>query len=130
MTVLEEMIESSEMVFLRGLKFEEVSPGRHFSQKIDLGNGWTQFYVVLGPNAESPVHNHAGENMEETHVLQYGAGSFFIYDGTGEISRVIILKKGEPHEIFSTPSETPNHKYVAGPKGSITIALEHHYAGE
>ena len=87
----------------------------------------TQFFVVLEPNVESPVHNHKGQNMEETHLLLYGSGKFIVYDENNKPKREIVCEKGKLHEIFSTVTETPNHKYVAGPEGSIAMAFEKKY---
>jgi len=128
MNQLELLIAESGLDFLKEIEFIEKSPGRYFQkEKIGLENGMRQFYVILAPNAQSPIHNHIGENMDETHILIHGSGKFLIYDNEGNIKKELELKKGEFHPIFSTPSESPNHRYIAGPKGSITLALERQY---
>jgi len=127
MGLLESLIEKSGHLYLKKLEFNELTPGRFFSKRvIDFGNGWKHFFVVLGPNVESPIHNHSGQNMAETHYLIYGSGKFIVY-GDNKPKLEIVLQKGRLHEIFSTPHFTPNHKYVAGPEGSITMAFEKHY---
>ena len=124
MSILTEIIEESKLDFLKNIEFEEKTPGRYFQkEKINLGNGYKQFYVVLGPNIESPIHNHKGENMVETHLLLYGSGKFIIYEDS---LRELKLKLGDFHEIFSTESTCPDHKYIAGSKGSVCLALEKH----
>lgn len=125
MSVLEEMIAESGLEFLSRIDFEEPTPGRFFQKrKVNIGNGLVQFYVVLGPNIESPVHNHAGQNMTETHLLLHGSGEFVIYDQQGEPEREVELVRGIFHEKFSTATQTPDHKYIAGPQGSICLASE------
>lgn len=126
MDKLQEIIRKSNLDFLKDINFAEITPGRFFQkEKIDLGGGLRQFIVVLAPGVESPVHNHAGQNMEETHMLLWGSGKFLIYENG--VVKELILEKGKFHKIFTTPSYAPDHKYVAGPEGSITIALEKHY---
>jgi len=105
--------------------FRQVTPGRYFSERKHC-DSITEFYVVLEPNVKGPVHNHAGQNMEETHVLLYGAGRFVIYKD-GKPARELPLEIGVPHEIFSTPKETPDHQLVAGPEGAVLMAFEKHY---
>ena len=125
MDMIAEMIRKSGLDFLKNIEFEEMGKGRFFQkEKIYLGKGLRQFYVILGPNVESPIHNHQGENMDEIHLLLYGSGKFVIY---GDIERVIELEIGKFHPIFSTQTSTPNHKYIAGSDGSICLALERHY---
>ena len=125
MTQLFNIISRSKLGFLKKIEFTEITPGRFFQKtKIDLGNGWKQFFVILGPNIESPMHNHENQNMEETHMLLYGSGKFVIYDKDSK-QKELILSPGEFHEIFSTFNNSPNHKYIAGPKGSVTLTLEH-----
>jgi len=126
MTLLDDMVRKSGLLFLEGIRFDEVSKGRFFSPMEDLGNGWRQFYVVLEPSVEGPIHNHAGQRMEETHLLLYGSGKFIVYD-CDVPKREIVLVLGRFHEVFSTATQTPDHKYVAGADGSITLALEKHY---
>lgn len=124
--MIEDIIKKSKLDFLNEIKFVEKTPGRFFQeQKTDIGNGWYQFYVILGPNIESPIHNHNGQNMEETHMLLWGSGKFIIYSPQKETE--LILRKNEFHKIFSTKNITPDHKYVAGQEGSVTLALEKHY---
>lgn len=128
MNILTEMIRKSGLNFLKSIEFEERSPGRFFQkEKIDLENGMKQFYVILGPNIESPIHNHKGEEMDETHLLLYGSGKFIIY---GDNERELELEIGKFHPIFSTQTSTPNHKYIAGSEGSICLALERHYSAD
>jgi hypothetical protein len=125
--ILEEMIEKSGLHFLRNAEFTEMTKGRYFQkEKRDIGSAFKQFYVILGANIESPVHNHKGADMLETHLLLYGSGKLVIYDKEGEVQEELELCRGEFHRIFSTKSETPNHKYVAGPDGSILLAFEMH----
>jgi len=125
---VKEIIAKPELSFLNGIEFEEKTPGRFFQkEKVDMGNGFKQFIVILGPNIESPIHNHTGQNMAETHLLLYGEGKFIIYNEDGSVNGVLNLKQGEFHETFSDEKVSPNHKYIAGPKGSITLALEKHY---
>ena len=102
--------------------FEEITPGRWFEKKRRVQEGVYEFFVVLGPNKESPVHNHKGEDMAETHQLREGSGKFEIYDKNGEITEVLELVQGVFHKIFSTADTTPDHKYIAGPMGSICLA--------
>lgn len=121
--MLENILDKSGLDYLHKEDFEEKTPGRFFQkEKVDLGNGLKQFIVVLGPNIKSPIHNHQGENLTETHLLLWGSGRFIIYED-GEESE-LILEKGKFHEIFTTPLKNPDHKYIAGPEGSITLALE------
>jgi hypothetical protein len=128
MSVLSKMIEQSGLNFLNNIEFEEKSPGRFFQRKkIELGSGIKQFYVILGPYAESPVHNHSGENMDETHLLLCGSGKFIIYNEHGEIAEEMKLELGKFHKKFSTAISSPNHKYIAGPEGSICLASEKYY---
>ncbi len=124
--MLEGFVNNLKLDFLQNIEFIEVTPGRFFQkEKIDLGNGYKQFFVVLGPNIESPIHNHKGQKMEETHLLLYGSGKFLIYRGGG--IEEIILEKGKFHKIFSDQANCPDHKYIAGKEGSITLALEKYY---
>jgi hypothetical protein len=58
--------------------------------------------------------------------LLYGSGEFIVFDKEGKVEEAPELCKGEFHRIFSTNSATPNHKYVAGPDGSILLAFEKH----
>lgn len=129
MDTIAEMIGRSGLDFLKNIEFEEKSEGRFFQkEKIDLGNGLRHFYVILCPNVESPIHNHQGENMDETHLLLYGSGKFVIYGGGSSGGQSELeLEIGKFHPIFSTQTSTPNHKYIAGPNGSICLALERHY---
>lgn len=123
--MITQLIKKSGLTFLENLEFEEKNKGRFFQKdKIDLGNRLKYFYVILGPNVESPIHNHKGENVDETHLLLYGSGKFVIYDDT---ERELKLEIGKFHPIFSTINSFPNHKYVAGSEGSIVLALERHY---
>jgi hypothetical protein len=120
---LEEFIKKSGLLFLLEIEFSEKTEGRFFQkQKKELKDGGKCFYVVLLPNVESPVHNHAGQNMSETHQLLFGSGKFVVYDADGK--REIELERNIPHPVFSTPEHSPDHKYVAGPEGSIVLALE------
>ena len=130
MSLAEELIKKSGLSFLKGIDFEEQTPGRFFQkEKLNLGQGFRQFYVILGPNIESPIHNHAGQNMSETHMLLYGEGKFIIYDDKGRENQQLVLDKGKFHQIFSTTTKSPDHKYIAGPEGSITLALEKYGPG-
>jgi len=123
---LEKLIRRSGLDFLMNLQLSEKTPGRIFSEK--FGGGKIRFfYVVLLPGVESPIHNHAGENMDETHMLLHGSGRFYVYNQEGEMEQKINLRKGRFHGVFSTREFTPNHKYVAGPEGSVTLALERYY---
>ena len=125
---IKEIIAKSRIDFLNSLYFEEKTPGRFFQkEKVDLGEGFKKFIVILGPNMESPIHDHIGQRMTETHLLLYGEGKFIIYNKDGSINREVHLKKDQFHEIFSTSENSPKHKYVAGHEGSITLALEKHY---
>jgi hypothetical protein len=127
-TFLESIIEKSGLDFLRRIEFEQVTPGRYFQkEKTDIGNGCKMFFVVLGPNVESPVHNHAGQNMEETHLLLYGSGKFILYVDKNRPLKKFVLEEGKFHKPFSTKSETPDHQYVAGSRGSITLAIESYF---
>ena len=122
--IIDKIIKKSGLLFLKNIEFEEKTLGRYFQKnKIDIGNGLKYFYVLLGPNTESPVHNHKNEDMEETHLLLFGSGKFIIY---GEEEKEINLELGKFHRVFSTFDNAPNHKYIAGPEGSITLALEKH----
>lgn len=122
MHLIKKIIKKSGLDFLEEVDFEEKSKGRFFQkEKTEMGN-LKFFYVILGPNVESPVHNHKGENMEEAHLLLYGSGKFIIYPEEKELK----LKKGKFHPIFSSKDHTPDHKYVAGPEGSVCLALEIH----
>ncbi|MEE9525437.1 MAG: hypothetical protein V3V78_02405 [Candidatus Woesearchaeota archaeon] len=128
MDMLIEMIAKSRLDFLKDIEFEEITSGRFFQKdKIDLGNGLKQFYVILGPNVESPIHNHKGENMDEKHLLLYGSGKFIIYEAN---EKELELEKGVFHPIFSTQTYSPDHKYIAGKEGSICLVLERHYQRE
>ena len=121
----EEIINKSGLDFLRDINFVEKSEGRFFQKrKEDLGEGLKQFYVILLPRVESPVHDHKNENMMETHLLLYGSGRFVVYGGN---ERILKLKKGKFHPVFTTPNFSPRHKYIAGQKGSICLVLEKHY---
>ncbi len=125
MNILKKILSKAHLDFLQKIAFTEITPGRFFQkEKIDLGNGYKQFFVVLGPNVESPVHNHKGQNMEETHLLFYGSGKFIVY---GEEIEEVNLEMSKFHKIFNTKDKTPDHKYIAGPQGSITLALEKYY---
>jgi hypothetical protein len=124
MNDLQKMIGASGMSFLSNIEFEEKSPGRFFQKrKISLNDRSESFYVVLCPGVESPVHNHTGEELEETHVLLYGSGKFIIYNNEGS-ERELVLEKRVFHPIFSTAFYSPDHKYIAGSDGSICIAFE------
>lgn len=128
MDELKDIIERSRIGFLTRVEFEKVSEGRYFQkEKIIMGSGFDQFYVILLPNAESPIHNHTEDRIEETHLLLYGSGKFEIYDDKGDVIRELELKRGEFHEVFSNRERHPNHKFIAGPEGSICLALERHY---
>lgn len=121
---MDEIIESSGLYFLKDIGFEERTENRFFQKYPLILNNEARFLVILGPSVESPVHNHAKENMTETHLLFYGSGRFEIYDDKGEVKRKVKLQRGRFHEPFSTPEHSPQHKYVAGPEGSICLALE------
>ncbi|MCC6447446.1 MAG: hypothetical protein IT215_02020 [Chitinophagaceae bacterium] len=124
MNLLNKIIEDSKLNFLNNIEFIEKTPGRYFQKnKTLISDNEYQFYVVLGPNVESPIHNHVGQNMEETHKLLYGSGKFIIYRDNGKTEQ-LELKLNEFHPIFSDMQNTPDHKYIAGPKGSVTLALE------
>lgn len=127
MDMLETMLIEAGITFLGPSDFEERTPGRYFQKRqTDLGYGFRQFYVVLGPGVESPIHDHVGERLTETHLLLYGGGTFLLYDEDGKESGVMVLERGRFHPIFSTPDTTPRHKYVADPEmGSVTLALVH-----
>jgi hypothetical protein len=112
-------------VLEEALTFRQVTQGRYFSERKHCDN-IAEFYVVLEPNVKGPVHNHAGQNIEETHVLLYGSGKFIIYRD-GLPVRELPLEQGVPHEIFSTPKEAPDHQFVAGPEGAVLMAFEKHY---
>lgn len=131
MSMLNEMIRKSGLRYLDGLTFEERSPGRYFQrEKTDLGHGFRQMYVILAPGVESPIHDHRGEGMTETHLLLYGGGTFIMYDDEGNETGTVLLEIGTFHPVFSTPETTPRHKYVADPyQGSITLALENYSEG-
>lgn len=124
--MLTEMIRKSGLRYLDGLTFEERTPGRYFQrEKTDLGHGYRQMYVILAPGAESPIHDHRGEGMTETHLLLYGGGTFILYDEEGNETGAVPLGIGTFHPVFSAPDVTPRHKYVADlDYGSITLALE------
>jgi len=127
-TDISNIIQKSGLNFLKNIEFEEITKGRYFQkEKINLGNSLKQFYVILAPNIESPIHTHKGQNIEETHLLLYGSGKFIIYDLHNNPEHEIVLFKGQFHKIFSAPEFTPLHKYVAGSEGSITLALEKNY---
>jgi hypothetical protein len=121
------MIGASGLKFLEDVAFDERTPGRYFQrEKTDVGHGFRQFYVILAPGVESPVHDHVGDTMTETHLLLYGGGKFILYDEEGGETETVPLEIGTFHPIFSTQEETPKHKYVADPElGSITLALEY-----
>ncbi|NTV40743.1 MAG: hypothetical protein HGA61_00510 [Candidatus Moranbacteria bacterium] len=126
MNTLKEILEKSRLSFLDADDFEERTPGRFFQKKkIQISERIQQFYVVLAPGIESPVHDHKGECLTEMHLLLYGGGKFEIFDDSGNIVRTVELEIGTFHPIFSTPTQTPKHKYVADLNlGSITLALE------
>ncbi|HLX55126.1 MAG TPA: hypothetical protein VKR58_14365, partial [Aquella sp.] len=106
--------------------FEEKTPGRFFQkEKVELGEGFKQFIVIHCPSNESPIHNHQDDNMLETHLLIWGSGKFVIYD-KGKPIKELPLIKGKFHEIFSNIQNNPDHKYVTGAEGSVTLALEKH----
>ena len=120
---LEKIISESGLNFLKNIDFEEKTPGRFFQkEKIDLGNGWRQFYVILLPNVESPTHNHSKERFIETHLLLFGEGKFIIYKE--HTKQEVNLEVGKFHKVFSDLKNNPKHKYIAGKQGSITLALE------
>ena len=120
---LEKIIDDSGFKFLKNITFEEVTPGRFFQkEKIDLGNGLRYFYVILMPNIESPIHDHSKEKIIETHQLLFGDGKFIIYENNNK--QEINLELDNFHKVFSNFENTPKHKYVAGKKGSITLAIE------
>ena len=59
MGLVSDMITESGLDFLNTVAFEQITKGRFFQrEKIDLGHGRKQFYVILGPNIESPIHDH------------------------------------------------------------------------
>jgi len=119
------MIKKSGLDFLKDVEFERVTKGRFFEkEKTDMGNGLRQFFVILGPHIESPIHHHRGQGVAETHLLLYGSGTFIIYDKKGHVEREMKLERGIFHRIFSNAAFSPDHKYVAGPDGSIVLALE------
>ena len=124
MDILRAMLEEPELSYLRDFEFQKMGEGRYFERNREIHNRESEFFVVLGPNSESPIHNHKGGNFSETHILRYGSGKFFIYDSKGIVMEEMVLRYDEKHPIFSTPEYSPNHKFVAGPWGCVLHAFE------